>query len=294
MPCELYLSNMNAHLSPIVAASEARFRGLCRIRAIAGLLALSAGGVQSATINTQWKFDDAANSGSSVANVGGYVGTFISGVSRSAGGQGVSGTPGDYALAMSGVGAGSMMDATTPEFINDLNILTGSQQMSITWWQNLNAITNSTAFWGQSTSVARGLNAHTPWGDSNTYFDTSGCCGPTQRISGPLNATLGEWQLITMTYDNGSKAIYRDTTLIASNGGYDPLVTDLTNFYVGNESPTALLDPNARYDNFTLWDGALTPAEIAVLAVRPVPEPFASVLVAAALCTLRPRRRVCQ
>lgn len=277
----------------MAAVSEPKFRGFCKIRAAIALLALSVGSVQSATINAQWKFDDSANSGSSVANVGGYVGTFISGVSRSTDTLGVSGTAGDYALSMSGAGAGSMMDATTPEFMTALNVLTGSQEMSITWWQNLNAITDSTAFWGQSASVARGLNAHTPWGDSNAYFDTSGCCGPTQRLSGPLSADIGEWQLITMTYDNGTKNIFRDTTLIASNGGYDPLVTDHTNFYVGNESPGHSLNPNARFDNFTLWDGALTPAEIAVLAVRPVPEPSALVFVAVAFCTLRRRRRVC-
>jgi hypothetical protein len=163
--------------------------------------------------------------------------------------------------------------------------------LSITFWQNLNAISNSTAFWGLSTSAGRGLNAHTPWGDQNVYYDTSGCCGATQRLSGPLNAAISQWELITMTYDNGTKNIYRGTNLIATGSGFAALVTDLTNFYVGNESAAAVLNPNARFDNFTLWNGALSPAEIAVLAVKPVPEPSVTVALAAALCIPGFRRR---
>lgn len=285
---------MKTPLITKVAGSGSDFRGLFGVSAAAGLLALIGGSAQSATINTQWNFNDSANGGFAVANVGGHVGTFISGVGRSASTEGVSGTAGDYALAMSGAGAGSMMDATTPGFMAALNTLTGTQAMSITFWQNLNVVSDSTAFWGLSSSVGRGLNAHTPWGDQNTYFDTSGCCGATQRLSGPLGATIGDWELISMTYDNGTKNIYRGTNLIASNSGYAALVSDLTNFYVGNESPAAVLNPNARFDNFTLWNGALTPPEIAVLAVRPVPEPSAAAFVAVALlATTGRRRRIC-
>lgn len=252
---------------------------------------LGAGLAHAATINTQWNFDDVGSGGASVANVGGHTGTFI-GVGRSADGQGVSGTAGDYSLAMTGVGFGSMMDATSPGFMAALNALTGTQSMSITYWQNLNAISNSTSFWGQSPSVTRGLNAHSPWSDGNVYFDTAGCCTPgVHRISGFLGATVGDWELITMTYDNGTKSIYRGTTLINSGGGFLPLTTDHTNFYVGNESPAQQLNPNARFDNFTVWSGALTPAEIAVLAVRPVPEAGTAVLAAGALLVVGGRRR---
>jgi hypothetical protein len=261
------------------------------LKIIAGLAVFGAGGVQAATINTQWNFNDSANATTSVANVGGFTGSFIGGVSRSASGLGVSGTPGDYALSMSGAGAGSMMDATTPGFMSAFNSLAGSQTMSVTFWQNLNAFSNSTAFWGQSTSVGRGFNVHAPWGDQNIYYDTAGCCGPTQRLSGALGAAIGQWELITLVYDNGNKSIYRGTTLINSGGGFAALVTDHTNFFVGNESATAILNPNGRYDNFTLWNGALTPAEIAVLAVRPTPEPSAIVFSAVTFGALSLRRR---
>ncbi len=273
---------------PAVTAAARLMR---RLKIIAGLIVLGAGGLQAATINTQWNFNDPANATTSVANVGGHTGSFIGGVSRSANALGVSGTAGDYALAMTGAGAGSMMDASSAGFMTAFNSLTGSQTMSVTFWQNLNAFSNSTALWAQSPTVGRGFNVHAPWGDQNIYYDTAGCCGPTQRLSGPLGAAIGEWELITLVYDNGNKSIYRGTTLINSGGGFAALATDHTNFFVGNESAAAILNPNGRYDNFTLWNGALTPAEITVLAVRPVPEPSAIVFTAAALGALSLRRR---
>jgi hypothetical protein len=282
---------MNPNFICIPAACES-MRQILSVTAAAALLTLTAGSAQSATINTQWDFNDSGNLGTSVANVGGHTGTFIFGVDRSANAEGVSGTPGDYALALSGAGAGAMMDATTPGFMAALNALTGTQSMSITYWQNLNAITDSTSFWGQSPSVIRGLNAHSPWSDGNTYFDTSGCCIPgVHRLSGPLGPTIGDWELMTMIYDNGTKSIYRGTTLIASGSGFLPLVSDHTNFYVANESATHTLNPNGRFDNFTLWNGALTPAEIAVLAVRPVPEPSVALFASATALLGAARRR---
>jgi len=288
---------MDLRFISVPGIARSKRHALLRVTAAAGLLTLTGESAQSATINTQWNFDDAASGASAVANVGGHVGTFIGGVSRSANTEGVSGTPGDYALSLSGAagGAGSMMDATTPDFIAALNSLTGTQVMSITYWQNLNAITNSTSFWGVSPSVGRGLNAHSPWGDGNAYYDTAGCCAAgVHRLSGPLGATIGEWELISLIYDNGTKSIYRGTTLIASGSGFTPLVTDHTNFYVSNESPTHTLNPEGRFDNFTLWNGALSTAEIAALAVRPVPEPSAAGFAAAAalLGTFRRRRVV--
>jgi hypothetical protein len=283
---------MKPEICSVFAAPGLSFSGI--IKVAAGLLALAAGSVQGATINTQWNFNDAGNAAGSVSNVGGYLGTFMGTVTRTGDTLGVSGTPGDYALSLPGSGAGSMMDATSPSLLAALNSLTGTQSMSVTYWQNLNAISNSTAFWAQSTSVTRGLNVHSPWGDGNIYFDSAGCCTPgVHRLFGGLGAAIGQWELITLTYDNGTKNIYRGTTLINSGAGFLPLTTDLTSFYVGNESPSQLLNPNARFDNFTLWNGALSPAEIAVLAQRPVPEPSVAVGGATvALLALSRRRRV--
>jgi hypothetical protein len=175
------------------------------------------------------------------------------------------------------------MTSNTPGFLSALNTATGSQAISITYWEFLDSTPNSTAFWGTSPSAvgvggARGLNAHTPWGDGNVYFDTSGCCDGTDRISGPLGAVIGDWQLITLVYNNGTRTVYRNNTQVATGGGGIALMTDINAFIVGNDNTLTNLGMDAKLDNFTIWTGALTTQEIAALAVRPVPEPSAWML----------------
>jgi hypothetical protein len=238
-------------------------------------------GAKGASIAAQWNFDDAATAGGSVSSVGGFTGTFTGVAGRTAGGSGVSGTAGDYSLDLRQFGNSSAgaMTSNTPAFLSALNAATSSQAVSISFWQFLDSTPNSTAFWANSPSAVgvggpRGLNAHSPWGDGNLYFDTGGCCDGTDRIFGPLGATIGDWQHITLVYNNGTRQAYRDTTLIASGAGGVPLAGDINAFIIGNDDTLANLGMDARLDNFTIWNGALTPGEIATLSIRPtVPEP---------------------
>jgi hypothetical protein len=89
---------------------------------------------------------------------------------------------------------------------------------------------------------------------------------------------VGDWQLITLVYNAGTRQVFRNNTMVASGGGGLALGTDLNAFVVGNDNTLTNLGMDAKLDNFTIWSGALTPAEIAVLAVRPVPEPSAWML----------------
>jgi hypothetical protein len=241
--------------------------------------------VRGATVTAQWNFDDAAAVGGSVSNVGGFSGTFTGVAGRTASGGGVSGTAGDYAFdpRAQANNANGAMTSNTPAFLSALNTVTGSQALSITFWEFLDSTPSATAFWGNSPSIAgaggqRGLNAHTPWSDGNLYFDTSGCCDGTNRISGALGATLGDWQFITLVYNAGTRQAYRNNTLVASGSGGLALVSDINAFIVGNDNTLTNLGMDAKLDNFTIWSGALTTPEIAALAVRPVPEPSAWML----------------
>lgn len=246
----------------------------------------AASALEGATVTSQWNFDDPANAGSSVANVGGFLGTFVGVADRTASGAGVSGTAGDYSLDIRALGNGANggMTSHTAAFLSALNAATGSQSMSITYWEFVDSTPASTAFWGNSPSAVggggtRGLNAHSPWSDGNLYFDTAGCCDASTRISGPMGATLGEWQHVSLIYNNGTREAYRNSTLVASGAGGVPLATDFDAFYIGNDSGLTGLGMDARLDNFTVWNGALTLQEVAALSVRPVPEPTAGLLV---------------
>lgn len=83
---------------------------------------------------------------------------------------------------------------------------------------------------------------------------------------------------MTFVYNNGTREVYRNTTLVASGGGGTALATDFNAFVIGNDNTLTNLGMDAKLDNFTVWTGALTTQEIAVLAVRPVPEPSAWML----------------
>jgi hypothetical protein len=253
---------------------------------IAVFLPFTGAVVKGASVTAQWNFDDAGTGGGSVANAGGFTGTFTGVAGRTTGGGGVSGTAADYALDLRLLGNSSAgaMTSDTPAFLSALNAATSSQAMSISFWQFLDSTPSSTAFWGTSPSAVgvggqRGLNAHAPWGDGNVYFDTAGCCDGTNRISGPLGAAIGEWQHLTFVYNNGVREAWLNSTLVASGGGGLPLAGDFNAFVIGNDNTLTNLGMDARLDNFTIWTGALTPAEIATLSIRPtVPEPASWIL----------------
>ena len=251
------------------------------------LALLASPSAHAASVLAQWNFNDAGNGATAVDTVGGYVGTFESTAGRSADGGGVSGGAGDYAYVPGS--ATGRLNSSTAGFLSALNAAAGGQQVSITYWQNLSGTPNSTAFWANSpgaTGGNRGMSAHSPWSNGISYFDTSGCCDPGNRINGTLGATGGTWEMMSFVYDNGTKSIYRGTTLVASGVGALPLNTNFDAFYMGNAA-NGTEGMSARLDNFTIWNGALTPAEIGAL----VPEPATGLLGLAAAFGLGLRRR---
>jgi MYXO-CTERM domain-containing protein len=279
---------MESPTSPAVSSRLARL-----LPAFGCSLLLGLSNLDAATIAAQWNFNDAGNATTSVSSIGAVVGTFNGMATRTPSGGGVSGVAGDHALDVGGTTGA--MTANAPTTIAALNAITAGQAISISYWQFLDATPNSTAFWGNSTSAPgnRGLNAHSPWGDGNSYFDTSGCCAtPATRISGALNATVGVWQHMAFVYDGGIKTIYRDNTVIATNAvAADPLKTDFTAFIIGNDMGMTVNGMDAKLDNFTVWIGGLTAAEVQTLAIKPVPEPTGALLGALGLVGACIRRR---
>jgi|GEM_PF-1347532 len=243
---------------------------------------------QGASMLAQWNFNDAGNAAETIANVGGYTGTFENTAGRSADGEGVGAVIGDYAYVPGG-NTGRLVSSSAG-FLADLNAAAGGQKLSVTYWQNLSGTPSSTAYWANSpgaTGGDRGMSAHTPWSDGNTYYDTSGCCDGVNRVSGPLGATVGDWEMMTFVYDNGNKSVYRNTTLITSGAGANPLFTNFDAFYIGNAA-NGTEGMSARIDNFTIWNDALTLEDITVL----VPEPATGALgLLAGLAMVLRRRR---
>jgi hypothetical protein len=247
---------------------------------------------RAATMVAKWDFNVPVVF-ATADTVAGYVGRFqLSGAQTIAGG-GVTGQPGDRAYTQISFGGSlslARIDASDAGFLSALNTAAAGQQLSVTFWQNLNSAPNATAFWAESPSATglNGMSARTSSPDGMGFFDTSGCCeSPGNRLSGALGASIGTWELMSFVYDNGTKSIYRGTTLIASSTGALPLKTDFTGFYIGNSNNWSggML---GRIDDFTIWKGALTPAEIGALVV---PEPATGLLGLVAALSLGLRRR---
>jgi hypothetical protein len=238
---------------------------------------------QAATMMAKWDFNDSGNATTSVAGVGGYTGTFSGTGGRTASGQGRTGTAGDFAFAP-GSSSGAVIANTAP-FLSAFNTTMTSQTISITYWQYLTTVsynpTDPTSFYAVSPSISssgnRGLSAHSPYTNGSAYFDTSGSSTANTRINGFLDATNNKWQMITMIYDNGTKYIYRDSTLIAASavGISLPLKNDITAFHVGN-SNAGNQAFKGYMDDFTIWQGALTLSEINNL----VPEASTTMMIA--------------
>jgi hypothetical protein len=239
----------------------------------------------------QWYFDDPENAGTTTDTRLGVVGTFQGGAGRSASGEGISGFIGDYAY-VPGSSTGSLVVNDTA-FLAELNAATAGQALSVSYWQYLTGTPNSTAFWANSPGASgsnRGLSAHSPWSDGNTYFDTSGCCGGDTRISAALGATPGTWEMMTFVYDNGTKSVYRNTTLVASGAGAAPLLTNIDAFIIGN-SINASEGMAARIDFFGVWSHALATWEIEAIYAQFIPEPSTPLLGLTGTLALALRRR---
>jgi len=181
---------------------------------------------------------------------------------------GVTGGAGDRALDLGALGnsaaaivpAGSHFDAAA-----------NNNSMAVSFWQFNTQITgNSSAFWVHSPAAAandaRGFQAHTPWSDGTIFFDQSGCCAPSQRLTVGGLVTVNQWQHLVFQRDNkGNREIWIDGVLVASAGGAEDLdaFNGIMNIGAGHGNSNSF---GGRIDEMAVFDYPLSPARIAELA----------------------------
>jgi len=93
-----------------------------------------------------------------------------------------------------------------------------ADQMSVSLWQKLNQVKNSSTFWFRAESApsnARNFQAHIPWGNNSIFFDTAGCCGggDTRITKGAPDIDFLEWHHFVFIKNEGHKSIYVDGEL---------------------------------------------------------------------------------
>lgn len=209
----------------------------------------------------------------------GKVGFVLNGAVWTADAGGRTAAAGDYGmdLPVSPAGIVSVPDGTF------LNTATGDDTLTVSYWQKLHAVRDSSAFWlvsPSSPSDSRGMQAHTPWGDQSIYFDNSGCCNADEtRISAPIanfedyTGTAAWWQTwhhFALVKNAETKEIWINGKLFHSGIG-NPLPSDFTRLTIGGGPGITQNRMAGVLDDFAIYNAALTPAQIAALASGTAP-----------------------
>lgn len=233
------------------------------------------GGPPKAQLIAHWDFETFDDGGASISStVGGYVGEVrgqpaIVPIDRPGGGG--------NGLDIWGGGLGGYL-VVDPANSPDNMVLTAAVDDSITiaFWEKNNrspaeGCCDASTFWFESPSSAngtRGVQVHVPWSNGEIMFDNTGCCTAGRRLSvTPAGFDFEQWHHYTFIKNQGTKQIWIDGTMVKEAQGADPLPQDFTLANIGsNGSSDGHRSPDATLDDFMLYKGALTEAEIKRLA----------------------------
>ncbi|MES2706849.1 MAG: LamG-like jellyroll fold domain-containing protein [Verrucomicrobiota bacterium] len=226
-------------------------------------------------ILASWNFNDSSKPAAAVDQSHGFRGKLTGRATFSSDAGGRTGTAGDRALNLGSVqSAGTTMQLPDASFLNFTGV---NNQVSIAFWQKLDSVTASHAFFAKfipGGGDTRGLSAHATWNNNNFYWDTAGCCAePTQRqvVGKPaaLNLTTA-WHHIVFQKNGPLKEIWVDGVLLASQTGSSPLPTNFTSLFVGS-GDNGGNNTAGLVDDFTVFAEALTEPQIKSLAAGSSP-----------------------
>ena len=251
------------------------------------------GAAPKAELVAHWDFEHFDDGGATIkSTVGGYVGTVegnpaIVSANRPGGGG--------NALDISGGGEGGYIvinPETSPD--NMVNRAAADDAISIAFWQKNNrspaeGCCDASTFWFESPSSAngtRGVQVHVPWSNGEIMFDNSGCCTAGRRLSvTPAGFDFEQWHHYALIKNQGTKQIWIDGNLVKESLEADILPLDFEVAIIGaNGNADGYNSPDAIIDDFALYKGGLTEAEIKVLAAGGIanpPDAVAPVLVSA-------------
>ena len=211
-----------------------------------------------------WDFEKVESDGVSVKSVvGGYAGQIKDLAVVSGAGQGKFGK--GFVMSPEANKGQLVIEASGTD--NPLNVAAVDDNITVTLWQKNNSNPNSSTFWAVADDTARSTQAHIPWSDGVIVWDSSGCCDGTMRISQAPEAgyDFNSWHLYSFVKRGATKEMWIDGKLFKTQDGYRAHSLLNTQIFLGGE-PNGSNIPDATIDDFVIWQGALTPEQIAKLA----------------------------
>jgi hypothetical protein len=212
-----------------------------------------------------WNFDEAPSATEAVDEVDGRVGALEAGAALTGGTIGHTGGANDGAVDLGFDSAQQLVRVAEGGF---MNLASGLDQITVSFWQLLYDVAGTSSFWAFSPSAGggRGIQAHVPWSDNSIYFDSAGCCAADQRISlaQAEDFVWADWHHYAFVKDGDQKSIYVDGELFHQGTGAAPLPADFTYLIIGaaGDGGSSL---HGLIDDFAVYASALTPAEINLL-----------------------------
>ena len=228
-----------------------------------------------------WSFNDASDAKTAKDSVQGVVGNILGGAKYTADKSGRSGAAGDRAMDFT---AGATSNGNVVSITAGANFLDAAgieNKMAVAYWQKLADVKDSSGFWTTTATEGRAFQAHTPWSNENIYFDTAGCCdGATQRINKDIHEFPGysgdktwwnSWHHFAFVKDGDKKSVYVDGKLFFDGVNTGTLTGGFNNLTIGGES-SGNNQPNGWIDDFAVFAGGLSEAEVAKLAAGTAPD----------------------
>lgn len=223
-----------------------------------------------------WDFNNASDAEVTLDKVHGFEGSVTNGAVFTADQEGRTGQAGDRAMDF---GFDSTGQHVVVEDASWVNAATAEDTMTVTFWQKLAEVANTSSFWflsPSSSGTQRGFQAHVPWGNNVIYFDTAGCCDAPQRINRTITDVFPDfdfttWHHFAFVKNGDRKEIWVDGQLFHEGTGAAPLPTDFTRLNIGTDGPGGAAIRGVL-DDFAVFATALGSAEIAALASGTAPD----------------------
>jgi hypothetical protein len=190
-------------------------------------------------------------------------GTIQGGAVYTADKGGYTGKAGDRGLTLDGTNDSVFLQSAT---FGAFDSIPAKNQLTVSYWMygSDDQPLNQSTFWAEPD---RSFQAHAPWGDGNVYFDTGGCiCDAKDRLSGESDpATLsGAWSHWVFVKNGSEKYVYVDgVELLSSTEATAPMNGPLTGLWLGSGNGGNF--SKGDYDDFAIWDEALTPTQVETL-----------------------------